>query len=88
MARMVTAWATRSTTSTTPPKASKSNGLSSGWYRSGDGLGATVTASRKATGTAALIRAHQRQRAEGSDPVGVSSRTRARQASAATANGG
>jgi len=38
--------------------------------------GASITASRKTTGAAAATHAHQRQRGEGSDPVGVSSRTK------------
>jgi hypothetical protein len=41
-------------------------------------------ASRQATGAAAVAQAHQRQRREGSDPVGVSSRTKLRQVRAAT----
>ena len=46
--------------------------------------GASVTASRKTTGAAAATHAHQRQRGEGSDPVGVSSRTKPTQANAVT----
>jgi len=38
-------------------------------------------ASRQATGAAAVAQAHQRQRREGSDPVGVSSRTKPMQPS-------
>ncbi len=43
--------------------------------------GPTVSASRKPAGAAAASLAHQRQRGEGSDPVGVSSRTKPTQAS-------
>jgi hypothetical protein len=46
------------------------------------------TASRKTTGAAAATLAHQRQRDEGSEPVGLSSSTKPRQAMPATVKAG
>ena len=43
-----------------------------------------MMANRLTTGAAAVVLAHQRQRAEGSDPVGVSSRTKPSKAWAVT----
>ena len=43
--------------------------------------GPTVSARTKTTGPAAATQAHQRQRGDGSDPVGVSSRTKPTKAS-------
>jgi hypothetical protein len=40
------------------------------------GAGSTTDASTHTTGAAAAILAHQRQRGDGSDPVGVSSSTK------------
>jgi len=45
--------------------------------------GATGTTRTKATGVAAVMTAHQRQRADGSDPVGVNNSTKLSRASAA-----
>src|SRR4029453_11467666 len=78
-ARAVTTRATRVTTSTTPPRARSLKGLSvsSGWGSRGPGT------TGKARGGAAVMTAHQRQRADGSDPVGVNNRTKLSRASAA-----
>jgi hypothetical protein len=43
--------------------------------------GPNVSASRNSTGEAAATRAHQRQRGDGSEPVGVSSRMKPTQTS-------
>jgi hypothetical protein len=53
---------------------------SSGW-------GSSVTATAKMTGAAPATLAHHRQRGEGSDPVGVSSSTKPRQAMPPTTAG-
>ncbi len=81
---MVTAKAAWLAISSTPLSAWRSSGLSTvceGWS---PGLGASVTTSSRATGVATMALAHQRQRGEGSVPVGVSSRTKPMQANAAT----
>jgi hypothetical protein len=49
------------------------------------GSGVRVSATRYTTGAAAAALAHQRQRGDGSDPVGVNSSTKPRQAMPATA---
>src|SRR6266508_800032 len=81
-ARTVTARATWLATSTTPLKPRKSNGPPTAWYRGSNGPPASVTTTSKTTGAATMILAHQRQRGDGSDPVGVSSRTKPSKASA------
>ncbi len=86
-ARMVTARATWSMTSRAPWRVWKSNGPSSAWYGPNGG-GASGTASRPTSGAAAAIPAHQRQRGEGSVPVGVNSMTKPMHASDAIAKAG
>jgi hypothetical protein len=77
----VTARATWLAASTTPLRRRRSNGLPTAWYRGCGGSGASVTTTSKTTGAATMILAHQPQRGEGSDPVGVSSRMKPSKAS-------
>jgi hypothetical protein len=48
--------------------------LATDWYSGPSGCGSSVTVSRTTTGAAVATLAHQRQRGEGSLPVGVNSR--------------
>ena len=59
-----------------PLKPSTLNGLSSDWYGTSSFWCPITPASRKSTGPSAAYQAHQRQRGDGSVPVGVSSRTK------------
>ena len=70
-------------TSRTPPRARSLKGLPASSSCGSNRPGATGTTSTKTTGVAAVIKAHQRQRADGSDPVGVNNSTKLSRASAA-----
>jgi len=80
---MVTEKAAWLAISRTPPRPRKSSGPATAWYRGSNDPSASVTTSSKLTGAAPVTQAHQRQRGEGSDPVGVSSRTKPIKTSAA-----
>src|SRR5215217_3777278 len=82
-ARAVTTRATRVATSRTPSKARSLKGLLVTSSCGSNRPGTTGTTSTKATGVAAVMTAHRRQRGEGSDPVGVNSSTKLSKASAA-----
>jgi hypothetical protein len=73
---MATARAPWLTTSRTPPRSCTASGLSTPAAAGSSGSGSSSIAATNATGAAAAILAHQRQRREGSDPVGVSSSTK------------
>jgi hypothetical protein len=67
-----------------PLRAGTPNGLPICGYSGRNGAGSTTDPSSHSTGAAAATRAHQRQRGEGSRPVGVSSSTKPAQAIQAT----
>jgi hypothetical protein len=71
----VTPNATATATVRAPVRAGTATGFTIDSY-GGMVNGPNVSAARKTTGAAAATQAHQRQRADGSDPVGVSSRTK------------
>jgi hypothetical protein len=75
-ARVVKARASWLTTSSTPPWPPNSKGLPSTWTDGSTDPGARVTSTTSSSGTATMALAHHRQRGEGSDPVGVNSRTK------------
>jgi len=79
-ARMLTTRAPWLTTSSTPPRAGTPSGLSTPVAAGSSGSGSSSIAATNTTGAAAATLAHQRQRGEGSDPVGVNSNTKPTQA--------
>src|SRR6266571_3213387 len=75
---------------TTPPrprttdngvaKAGTASGLETDWYGGSNDPGESAADTRNSTGPATATLAHHRQRGEGSDPLGVSSRMKLRKA--------
>jgi hypothetical protein len=63
-----------------PDRAGTPSGLAMSGYSGRSGAGSTIAPSSHTTAAAAAILAHQRQRGDGSRPVGVSSSTKPAQA--------
>ena len=60
-------------------RAGTDSGFSKAGYSGSNGRGYSTAATKPSAPAPATILAHQRQRGDGSDPVGVSSRTKAAQ---------
>ena len=79
MARTSTA-ATAATASSSPVGTATASGFPTSGCSGNSGWGSTAANTTSNTGAATATLAHQRQRGEGSDPVGVSSRMKPTQA--------
>jgi hypothetical protein len=73
---MTTPAAGWATSSSPRGRAGTASGFPTAGYSGYNGVGWTVDASSHTTGAAAAILAHQRQRGDGREPVGVSSSTK------------
>jgi hypothetical protein len=80
VARTISA-ATAATVSSRPVGIGTASGFPTSGCSGDNGCGSTAANKTSSTGAAAATLAHQRQRGDGSDPVGVRSRTKLTQAS-------
>ena len=71
--------ATLHTTVSGPTSRCAANGLATDWNGAFSGRGSSDLATSQTAGATAMAAAHQRQRGDGNDPVGMSSTTKARQ---------